>query len=294
MFQTNRRDFFAKTSLFGLAALMGTNFLNGENLFAESKGKGIKIGLCTYLWGKDDDLPQLIKHCQAAGITGIELRCEHKHAVEPELGAKERAEVRKRFADAGMTLVGFGTNEDFHHPDLERVRQRLNRAKEYVQLSADCGGFGVKVKPNDLPKNVEQSKTTAQIAAALNELGRFAAELGQEIRLENHGGCAPIPIMKEIIDQVTEKNVGLCWNCNAIDTREPGFVPNFTSVQDRLASTVHVHEIPTDKYPYEDLIRLLKEIDYQGWLLLECHRTPSDLVAQIVEQRQLFEKLLNG
>lgn len=275
-------------------SLAGAMTLTSLPILAQSPqpGSRIKIGLCTYLWGANWDLPTIIDNCAKAGLTGVELRVEHKHGVEPYLSKSAREDVRKRFADSPITLVGFGTNEDFHHTDKNRVRQRIERAKEYVILSADCGGSGVKVKPNDLPKGVDRKKTTAQIAEALNELGRFAADYGQEIRLENHGGCAPIPIMKEIIEQVDQKNVGLCWNCNPCDMNAPGFVENFKSVRTRLGATIHVHDPLTPIYPYEEMIPLLVEQDYNGWLLLECSNSVSDGVAAMARSREYYQKLI--
>ena len=70
----------------------------------------------------------------------------------------------------------------------------------------------MKVRPNALPKDVPEEKTIEQIGKSLNLLGAFAADFGQQIRLEIHGGCARIPIVKRIIDVADHPNVGLCWN----------------------------------------------------------------------------------
>ena len=40
----------------------------------------MKLGLVTYLWGKDWNLPTLIRHCQQTGVLGIELRTEQQPA----------------------------------------------------------------------------------------------------------------------------------------------------------------------------------------------------------------------
>lgn len=261
---------------------------------SEGRGvKGIKFGLCTFQWGAKADLPTLIRWCQEAGMDGLELRCQHAHGVEPEIGLAERAEVKKRFADSPVTLVGFGTNEDFHYPDPSDVKAHLERAKAYVKLSHDCGGFGIKVKPNALPEGIPREKTTAQIAAALEELGRFAADYGQVIRLENHGTCSPIPIMKEIIDQVNAPNVGLCWNCNGCDMDPPGVVENMKTVRNRLADTVHIHELDLESYPYDEMIRYLAEIDYNGWLLFEAHSEAENIPETMKKEKEAFRNLLS-
>ena len=45
----------------------------------------MKLGIVTYMWGADWDLPTLIKNCEATGFEGVELRSTQKHGVEPSL-----------------------------------------------------------------------------------------------------------------------------------------------------------------------------------------------------------------
>lgn len=286
----NRREFVMRSSALASAAFLSSSSLLSDRLFAADKS-GMKFGFCTYLWGAKWDLPTLIAKCELADLHGVELRVQHKHGVEPELDARQRAEVKKRFADSSVQLVGFGTNEDFHHVDPAKVRAHLERAKEYVKLSADCGGSGVKVKPNDLPKGVDQKKTMTQIAKALNELGQFAQGYGQLIRLEVHGGCCRIPIIREIIEQVESSNVKLCWNCNAADLQDDGFAPNLRSVVKYLGDTMHIHE-NFDQYPYDDLLSILAENNYKGWLLFENHKNIKDPTNDLVELHKTYKKML--
>lgn len=287
MKMVNRRNFIRMASL---STLILSGFPGITSLYAKGKKTGIKMGLCTYLWGKDLELSALIKACEDARLFGIELRCDHKHGVGLMSTPFERKEVKKRFADSPVELVGFGTNEAFHYQDPEKLQKCIDQTKEWIKLSADCGGKGVKVKPNDIPKGTDQSKITRQIAESLNEIGRFAEDYGQIIRLENHGTCSPIPIMKEIIEQVEAKNVGLCWNCNQnADDKEPGIAENFRSVQKYLADTVHVHELANSTYPYDVLVPLFIKMNYQGWFLLECHTKASDPVLEMKDLRKEFE-----
>ncbi len=257
-----------KHGLTSAALLSVAPFCFGRQTDAKPKGN-MKLGLVTYNWGADWDLPTLLENCKKAGLSSIELRVEHKHNVSPKLSSEERKKVAAQFKESGIELVGFGTNFEFHSPDVEKVRKNIEGAKEYVLFSKDCGASGIKVKPNDLPKGVEKEKTIAQIAAAMNELSQFAGEHGQEIRLEVHGGCAPIPIMKGIMDQISEKSVGLCWNCNKQDLDAPGLKENFESVRTRLGKTVHIRDLASKSYPTKELFDMLREIGYDGHLLIE-------------------------
>lgn len=255
----------------------------------------MKFGLVTYQWGHDWDLPTVIRNCEAAGLAGVELRTEHAHGVEPGLSPAARAEVRRRFADSSVTLVGYGSNQEFHSPDPAVVRRNIEGTFELVRLCHDLGATGVKVKPNNLPADVPRERTIRQIAESLNAVGRFAADYGQVIRLEVHGArTAELPVIKEIMDQVTAPAVGLCWNCNPQDLLPPGLEANFRLVRDRFGDVIHVHELEVPSYPYSELFRLLVETRWEGWVLLEASSQPADRVAALREQRARFMELAGG
>ena len=287
-----RRDFL-KQSMYVGAAVIAAGPLS-RMLAQSSAGPGskMKLGLVTYLWGKDWDLPTLIANCEKTKVLGVELRTQHAHGVESNLTARQRREVKKCFADSPVTLVGLGTNFAFHHTDAAKLRRDIEGAKEYVKLSRDVGGTGVKVKPNDLPRGVPQEKTVEQIGKSLNELGRFAADYDQEIRLEVHGGCSRLPVMKAIMDVADNPNVGVCWNCNSQDLEGEGLEYNFNLVKDRFSDIVHVRELNIGSYPYQELMNLFVAMDYDGWILLEARTNPGDRVKALAEQHQVFGQMI--
>jgi sugar phosphate isomerase/epimerase len=294
-FNKTRRDFLKSAiggMYFGAAAVAAGPLSKVLALSSTGPGSKMKIGLVTYLWGQDWDLPMLIANCEKSRVLGVELRTQHAHGVESDLNARQRREVKKRFAGSPVTLVGLGTNFAFHHTDPAKLRRDIKGAKEYVRLSNDVGGSGVKVKPNDLPKGVSQEKTVEQIGKALNELGRFAADYGQKIRLEVHGSCSPLPIMKAIMDVADHPNVGVCWNCNSPDLEGRGLEYNFNLVKDRFADTVHVRELNIGSYPYQELMNLFVAMDYAGWILLEARTKQEDRVKALAEQREVFEEMV--
>jgi sugar phosphate isomerase/epimerase len=254
--------------------------------------QGMKFGLVTYQWGKGWDLPTLIRNCELSGLLGVELRTEHAHGVETNLNTSQRAAVKKRFADSPVTCLGYGSNFEYHSPNPIVLRKNIEETKAYTILCSDIGATGIKVKPNTLPAEVPQEKTIAQIAASLNEVGEFAQDFGQEVRVEVHGTLTQnLPIMKQIFDQVTASNVKICWNCNDEDLLTPGLVENFNSVKKWFGDTVHVRELNLDLYPYNELFGLFNKIKYKGWILLEARTEPEDLVAAMKAQLAYFNGL---
>lgn len=254
---------------------------------------GMRLGLCTYLWGQNWDLPTLIANCEKTGFLGVELRTQHAHGVETSLNAAQRAEVKKRFTDSSVTCIGYGANFEYHSPDPAKLRENIEQTKEYIKLCKDIGATGIKVKPNNLPAEVPKEKTIAQIAASLNEVGKYAQDFGQLVRVEVHGTLTQeLPNMKAIFDQVTEPNVKVCWNCNDQDLLPPGLEGNFNMVKKWFGDTVHIRELNEGDYPYQQLFNLFAGIEYKGWILLEARTEPSDKIAAMKEQLSLFNQMI--
>ena len=293
---------FLKTS----TAIATASFASVSNPLSKSSANGLarvrtndqekmSLGLCTYLWGQDWDLPTVIANCEKTNCLGVELRTQHKHGVEASLNANQRTEVKKRFADSSVKFLGPGCNWQFHEKNQDKLKANIKGAKEYLKLSHDCGGSGVKVKPNGLPKDVPQEKTIEQIGKSLNELARFGKDLGQEVRVEVHGSLTQkLPIMKKIFDVATHPNAKICWNSNAQDLEGKGLKHNFNLVRKRFGATVHIREMNVGNYPYKELIKLLVESKYAGWILLECRTKQKDRIAAMKEQLKIFNEFINA
>lgn len=287
-----RRSFLNRSAFAAGGIAIGSHQLASIVNAAPSQANKMQFGLVTYLWGKDMDLPTLIDACEKSGITGVETRTEHKHGVEPSLTKAQRQDVKKRFADSPVTLVGYGSNAQFHESDPAKVAANIELTKKYIHLMHDCGATGVKVKPNGFPKDVSREKTIEQIGKSLNEVARYGEAFGQEIRVEVHGkGTQNLDVMKAIFDVADHKNATICWNSNDVDFEGKGLEHNFNLVKDRFGATVHVRELNVGKYPYADLMKLFKKMDYKGWILLEARTNPKDKIAALIEQRKVFEEL---
>lgn len=234
----------------------------------------MKLGMVTYMWGAEWDLPTLLKNCSETGFQGVELRTTHQHGVEITLNEQQRIDVRKRFGDSGIELVGLGSACDYHNADAAVVQKNIELTKQFAILSHDVGGSGVKVRPNGLVSGKDRAGTVAQIGKALAECGEFAEGYGQEIRLEVHGkGTSDLSLIKEIIDAASCPNVVVCWNSNPGEVVEGSIRKNFDLVKNNLGRTVHIHDLFDTSYPYRELFTLLRSIDYHGYCLSESPAT---------------------
>ncbi|MEI6274907.1 MAG: TIM barrel protein [Prolixibacteraceae bacterium] len=287
--EKGRRDFLTNVGLLSGAMLLP----GGQLVFGRSKKEEIKLGFVTYLWGKDWDQDTLIKNLTASEIHGVELRVDHAHGVSPKMTKEERIVVKKKFKDSPVVIVGMGTNQQYDYPEPAKLRESIDQTKAFFQLSHDIGGLGVKVKPNQFRAGIPHEKTIEQIGQSLNELAKYGADMGQILRLEVHGNeTQEVKNIKAIMDVANHPNATVCWNCNPEDLHDGGLEANFNLVKARFGDICHVRELNDTTYPYQDLMNLFVKNNYHGWVLLECRTDPADKVKALIEQREIFKKMV--
>ncbi len=267
----DRRQFLGAGALAG-AALAGPIVSAAEPKRASGPPK-YKLGIVTYNIAAPWDVPTILSVCKKVGLEAVELRTTHKHGVEPTLSAEKRAEVRKQFADAGVTIWGLGTVCEFQAPDKKTVDQNIETCKQFIQLAADLGARGVKVRPNGLPKDVPMEKTLEQIGKSLVPCGKAAADKNVEVWVEVHGtGTAHPPHMKTIMEQCGHASVGITWNSNATDVKDGSIAAYFDLLRPWIKSC-HINELHSS-YPWRELFTRLRECGYDRYTLAEIPGTP--------------------
>ena len=248
--------------------------------------------MVTYNVARDWDLSTLIHNLKEAGWSGAELRTEHAHKVETVLAKPERAEVKKRFEDAGIELWGLGTICEFHSADRKTLRDNIESCKRWCELAEDVGARGVKVRPNGLPKEAEEATTLERIGVSLLECGITAESHGVEIWLEVHGSqTADPPRIRTILDHCNHSQVGACWNCNREDLLDGSVKPYFELLKKDIKS-LHINDL-WSSYPYEELFKLLQEFGYNRYALCEVGTIfrPDEGLAFMKCYKALWEKM---
>src|SRR5438445_11614223 len=134
------------------------------------------LGAVTYNVLKDWDVPTIITNLQEAGFEAVELRTGHKHLVEPTINTAERERVKDLFERSKVQLLSFGSTCEFQSPDPAERKRQIQTAKAFIELAHDTGAWGVKVRPNGLPReNIPMDTTIGHIADSLREIGDFGA-----------------------------------------------------------------------------------------------------------------------
>jgi len=269
MQRITRRNFV--TVVPSVLAALGVSGLEASTTGKNPSASGPRVGLVTYLLARDWDVPTIIANCTEARFEAVELRTTHAHGVEVSLSAAERAEVRKRFEDSPVRLASLGSAFEYDSPDPQELIKHIEGTKQYARLASDLGCDGIKVRPNRLheDKGIPREKTIAQIAEGLTEVGKAAADLGVEIRVEVHGReTSRIPVFHAIMEQCQSPNVYTCWNCNQNDLEDGGLEGNFNLLADSI-HFVHMRDLFVEEYPWRRFLGLLDGIGYEGYCCAE-------------------------
>lgn len=289
----NRRKFLQTTALGSLGIVAGQSVQGSSPSRSEKKVNPpfLKIGLMTYNLAKEWDTDTIIKNCTETGYLHAELRTTHKHGVEVSLSKKERLNVKKRFEDSDLEAISLASAFKYHSPNPKELKKNIEGTKEYLQLAADVGALGIRVFPNEFPKDVSREKTIEQIGKALAEVGEFGYNLGVDVRVCAHGrGTAEIPVVKSIFDASGSNHVYMNWNCNPTDDDGAGLEANFNTIKDRIKG-IHLHEMYSE-YPYRKFFSLLRESGYKGYCNAEIAAS-SDPIRVMKYYKALFMALQN-
>jgi len=291
----------------------------------------LRFGLTTYEWGKDWDIPTILKNLTTAKVGSVELKTvitqrdgsplRYPHGVELDLSARQRAEAKKRFADSPVELVSLATSEHFPYSDgakdwgalatvdgiriykskygvapgngITRTKATREAVKEYLKLSKDVGSKYIRVLPNNWLPDFPHEKTLDMIADDLNEVAGMAQDLGQRIALEAHGSPGTLENMKYVMDRVKYRNtVGIRLNSEGRNATNPGFEEQYALIKDVVSPTMHIHNLKAPGYPYQTVINVMTKAGWDGWAFLEVSDNVPDRVAALAEQREIWEKMV--
>lgn len=232
----------------------------------------MKLSLLSFNIGKEMELPVLLKAARDHGFAGVELRMQqnHAHGVDLHLDADGRQRVRDLFDDALVDISGLTLSNRFESPDPAARAQSVAEVKQYIELAADLDAGRVRVFGNDMPKDgdVTRAEVIAYVGDCLTELGEFAEEYNIEVNLEMHGQFNWWRYALRAVEHACHPLVGLVYNCDPRDVIG-GSIREVVSEVWLHTNHIHMHELSDPKYPYRELLGLLQEWGYEGYLSAE-------------------------
>ncbi|MFJ9411011.1 sugar phosphate isomerase/epimerase family protein [Streptomyces sp. NPDC101393] len=153
----------------------------------------------------------VLRLATGAGYQGVELRAHPEEPVHPLLGVRERAAVRRQFADAGVEILAVaGYPQVAAEQDAAGEEELAHELDELVLLAADLGAPFVRVFPGggDRP----EAEADADAARRLGAVAPLAAERGVRVLLETHDSHRTGAAAARILGPVGHRNIGALWD----------------------------------------------------------------------------------
>ena len=230
------------------------------------------------------DLETIIRRAVALGYHGLEPRAEaeHKHGIELALSAAQRAQVRRKFQDAGFAVGCVATSVRFSSGDPSERAKMREQAKAYVDLAADLGSKRIRVFGGPVPEGVQKEACKAYVGESLAQVGPYAAERGVWVCLETHDHFSRAADVGDTLRMANGPGLAAAWDWQHPYTQRETIEESFGYLEHRVQHT-HVHDVVRTpdggtkivhmgegELPLVLIVRLLKGDNYDGYLSMEC------------------------
>lgn len=249
----------------------------------------MKLSLLTYQLGKDLTLEELLRLCAAHGYEGIECRAElgHKHGVELDTSAAERAEIKARFGDSPVDLAGISTSCRFEFAEEAQRQEHVDVAKRFIDLAVDVGAPRIRVFGNAFPAGSDRDEVVANVGRCIRQIADHAEGTGVECNLEMHGDFYYWEYALRSVELADHPGIGIVYNCDPRETKW-GPIRSFIDPVSRYLRHVHLHNLEARNYPYAEFFRIMKDLGYAQFVSLECSGS-SDPERVIALYAKLFQ-----
>lgn len=235
----------------------------------------------------DYTLDQIIDLTLRSGLTGVELRfvAGKVDLTEiPELGPERIAETRRRFEDAGLSVVSIDTSVRLWSLDrAERERQRVN-ARANIEIARGLGAPYIRVFGGPLPPDQDRERTLDAIATGLGGVADEAAERGVTALLETHDDFSTSASVLDLYRRGASENLLVLWD--TLHTYRHGETPEYTWSQlGHLIRHVHVKDSHVaneegfdfaltgeGNIPLGDIVEVLRRRGYDGYVHFEWEK----------------------
>ena len=227
-------------------------------------------------WSFDD----ILSMAKDLGFDAIEIRGIERDMFAPSAKPflpENIEKTKERLGKLGLSIScltsGVRLNETY------RIESHMADGKAYIDLAQKLEVPFVRVigdsgpNPTDVPFD--------DVALRLKELAEYAKDKDVTILIENNGAFADSDVMSKLLDAVNMDNVAVLWDINhpvrffgenVSETYEKiGSHVQYFHIKDSLEvdGNVEYQMIGKGDLPIKELVALLKEKNFEGYLSLE-------------------------
>jgi sugar phosphate isomerase/epimerase len=225
----------------------------------------------------------VLARAAAFGYDGIEWRGGARGHVNPTIPAAERAQLRRRVAEAGLFSLAVTAYTSFVS-DTAAVRQEnLDELRRYLDLAADLDARYVRVFLGELGPGDDVDAARLRIIDCLEAGAPHAQAVNVGIAVEPHDDFVRSASVAPILARVTHPAVGAVWDVG--NTFAAGETPSeglrwlgerlcYVQVKDLIGRypQPRLTRLGEGEAPLAEAVGLLRQRGYAGAFSVEWER----------------------
>lgn len=246
---------------------------------------------------------QFIEKAKELGYDGIMIMAKRPHLSPLDYNKEERARLKKKIKDLGLTLVGLAGYSDFtagiDKPGIPHTEIQAAYIGDVAELAADLGTNMVRIFTGYERPGVPYDKQYATVVEGITLAGREAAKYGVTLVVQNHHDIAlHHDAMYWMLKEINMPNVMSGWDAwspNLENLSKEEIRRSVLKMKPYIVTTIAADYVSLPRYHYENTLTnyvadkpvmratamgegmidyetffgALKEIGYQGYLIYE-------------------------
>ncbi len=246
---------------------------------------------------------QFIDKAKELGYDGIMIMAKRPHLSPLDFNKEERARLKKKIKDAGLTLVGLAGYSDFtagiDKPGIPHTEIQAAYLGDVAELAADLGTNMVRIFTGYERPGVPYDKQYATVLEGITLAAKEAAKYGVTLVVQNHHDIAlHHDAMYWMLKEINLPNVKSGWDAwspNLEGLSKEEIRRSVLKMKPYIVATIAADYIPLPRYHYENTLTnyvadkpvmratamgegiidydtffgALKDIGYQGYLIYE-------------------------
>jgi sugar phosphate isomerase/epimerase len=225
-------------------------------------------------------LEKFIDFCAEQDLDGAELTAYYF----PEAITNEYLmSLKERTFRLGLEISGTAIGNDFCLPEGEPRQRNLKMCREWIDHSEALGAPVIRIFAGNIPAGDSEETARERCIEGINESLDYAATKGVCLALENHGGITATPgQMLKIIEGVKASPwFGVNFDGGNFRTDDPysdlaRIAPYAINAQVKVEVFRGGKKEPAD---LARVVKILKEANYRGFLVLEYEADEDPFVA---------------
>ena len=256
--------------------LLGLAAYSFRESFPYMKGKEVKLKE-----GKTSlDMFQFMDLCRDHGCAGAELT---SYFFPPDADDAYFLEVRRQAYLRGLFISGTAIGNTWALAKGPQLDEQIEYTKLWIDRAALMGAPHIRVFAGSAEKGLSLEQATENCIQTYAHCAEYAAKKGVFLGMENHHGIVgEADNLVKIIKTVDNPWTGINFDSGNFNTEDPygdleKIAPYAVNVQ--LKMVMKPKGKPEEPTDIPRVIKILKDVGYQGWFTLEYEDKEDPIIA---------------